>query len=145
MRPILRRTALAALALAAACSSTDPNRYVRELGFLQLHESPIEVAVPQAVRAGEEFTISVVTRGGGCTNVGDTETTGSGTTVDVRPYDLRIEGPDVACPDILRGLTHQVPWRFDAPGTYTVRVHGRREPQMDVITVTRTVTVQPAG
>lgn len=142
MRSILRRTSLAALALAAACSSTGANREVRELGSIDYYETAVEVTVPATVHAGAPFTVRVVTWGGGCTRAGDTEATVSGAVADVSPYDLRIDGPGVACPDILRSLTHEATLRFDAPGTATVRVHGRREPSGDRLTVTRTVTVQ---
>jgi hypothetical protein len=145
MRSIFLRTCLATAALAAACSPTDPDRQVREPGFLEYYASPVEVTVPETVRAGEPFTVRAVTRGGGCTSAGDTEVAVSGATADVSPYDLRAEGPNIACPDILRALPHEVTVRFDTPGTATVRVHGRREPGLETITVTRTVTVQPAG
>lgn len=145
MRTLLRRTGLAALALAAACSPAEPGAPVRELGYIEYYETPVEVTVPATARAGAPFTIRVVTWGGGCTSAGDTEATVSGAAADVSPYDLRVDDPGVACPDILRSLAHEAALRFDTPGTATVRVHGRREPGTDVVTVTRTVTVQPAG
>lgn len=145
MRSLLLAACLAALALAAACAALDPNRHVRELGFIEYYGTPVEVTVPATVRAGEPFAVRVVTWGGGCTQAGETEVAVSGAAADVSPYNLTITGPDVACPDILRNLPHEVTLRFDTPGTATVRVHGRREPGAETITVTRTVTVQPAS
>lgn len=145
MRHILRLTCLAAFALAAACSPTGASRQVRKLGTIEYYGTPVEVTVPATVRAGEPFTIRVVTWGGGCTSAGDTQVAVSGAAADVSPYDLELQGPGVGCHDILRALPHEATLRFDAPGTATVRVHGRREPGMDLLTLTRTVTVQPAG
>jgi hypothetical protein len=146
MRSIFHRTRLAFLTLAAACSPTaSGNGYVRELGFLELYGSPLEVTVPENVRTGEPFTVTVVTRGGGCTTAGDTEVALGGAAADVSPYDLTATGPNVACPDILRAFTHEATLRFDALGTATVRVHGRREPGGETITVTRTVNVRATG
>lgn len=141
MPSILHRAGLAAL-LCAACSPTEPGAPVRELGYIESYPSPVEATVPATARAGEPFTVRVVTRGSGCTSAGDTEARVSGAAADVSPYDLRQEGPGIACPDILRSLTHEATLRFDAPGTATVRVHGRREPGGDRLTVTRTVTIQ---
>jgi hypothetical protein len=141
MRSILLLACLAAL----GCSGSPTASTGRELGFLEYHGTSAEVTVPETARVGEPFAVRVVTWGGGCTEKGETDVTRSGTRVDVRPYDLTASGADIACPDILLRLVHEATVRFDAPGTATVRVHGRVEPGARTIVVTRTVVIQPAS
>lgn len=147
MRSILRSTGLAAaLVLAGACdsSTTTTTRSVRALGFLEFNGATGEVTVPVTVVAGQNFTVLVVTRGSGCTIPGDTELTQSGANVDIFPYDVTTDGDDVTCPSVVQNLVHQSSLRFETTGEKFIRVHGRRHPGNESITITRTVTVQVA-
>lgn len=147
MRSILRSTGLAAaLVLAGACdsSTTTTTRSVRTLGFLEFNGVTGEVTVPVTIVAGQNFTVLVVTRGSGCTIPGDTELTQSGANVDIFPYDVTTDGDDVTCPSVVQNLVHQSSLRFETTGEKFIRVHGRRHPGNESITITRTVTVQVA-
>jgi carotenoid cleavage dioxygenase-like enzyme len=143
MRSILLLACLAAAALGCSGSPVDldPNSE-RELGFLEYHGTPVEITVPATAKAGVPFTVRVATWGGGCTAKGDTEVSVSGSTANVRPYDITATGRAAVCTDILRTLMHETTVRFDTPGTATVRVHGRVEPGSRTVVLTRTVTVQ---
>ncbi|HST63384.1 MAG TPA: hypothetical protein VLK84_32030 [Longimicrobium sp.] len=142
----IRLTCLAALALAAACSgATDPDQGVREPSVIQFYDAPPEITLPATVRAGETFSVAVMTWAGGCSRPDGTETTVSGATADVRPYDFRFTGVEISCPDVSRNYVHETPVRFNTPGQATVRVHGIREPGGETVVLTRAITVQPAG
>ncbi len=146
MRTSIRLACLAALALAAACSgSTDPDEGVREPSVVEFYDSAPEITLPATVRAGETFTVGVMTWAAGCSRPDGTDTSVSGATADVRPYDFRFTGAQISCPDISRNYLHETTVRFATPGQATVRVHGIREPGGDPVVLTRTVTVQPAG
>lgn len=147
MKSFLRATPLAALVLAGACDSpsgSGGNSSVREVGYVQFRDAPVEVTVPATARAGQAFTVRVVTRATGCSSADDTEVLVVGFSADVTPYDIRTTGPNLVCGDEVQVFTHTAPVLFDTPGEATVRVHGRREPGDDAITITRAVTVQPA-
>lgn len=143
MRSIFLLACIAGAALGCSGSPVDldPNSE-RELGFLEYHGTPVEITVPATAEAGVPFTVRVATWGGGCTAKDDTEVTVSGSTANVRPYDVTATGRNAVCPDILRTLTHETTVRFDKPGTATVRVHGRVEPGSRTIVIKRTVAVQ---
>lgn len=146
MKTLLRLTCLSALVLAGACSesATGGSQSVRELGYIQYTELPVEITIPTTVRAGEAFTVRVTTRGDGCVTADDTEVVTVGTTTTVAPYDLRTTTPDQGCTRELRSFVHTASLRFDTPGEQTVRVTGRSFPGDAVVEVRRTVTVQPA-
>lgn len=130
----------AAAAVLAGCSVLDPDGG-EQPGLIQILPAfPVEVSVPQAVPRGELFAVGVATHGGGCLGKGPTRVRTSGTTVDVRPYDRHNGGR--VCPADAQIYLHTATVRFDQPGTVTVRFHGRSEPGSEMVTVTRTVTIQ---
>lgn len=90
-------------------------------------ESEAVVEAPDTVAAGEAFTVTVRTYGGGCTSKGSTrvEDTVEGGVL-ITPIDVTREGPDVVCPGILKRLTHEATLTFGATGERTITVRGRR-------------------
>ena len=130
----------AAAALLAACSTlTEPGG--EQLGLIQvLPESPAQVTVPATAVRGEPFDVTVVTIGGGCLSKGPTRTRTQGMTAEVRPYDVHNGGP--VCPADVQLYEHTATLRFDVPGTATVRILGAGKPGLELVTVTRTVTIQ---
>ena len=142
--PLVRRIALvAALALPAGCDALGPgfNYDVRPSILEAGPEDAPQVTVPAQVRAGEEFTVAVVTYGDGCSDRGNTESAAQRARVDVYPFDVYPKGENVACTRELRLHRHEVVVRLEQPGTGTVRVHGRRLPGGEAVTATRTLTV----
>lgn len=142
--PALRSAVLAAAVLAAACSPTGTDDLVQDLAFIEMEGQPAQVSVPATARVEEAITVSVKTYGGGCTEMGETQVTVNGSVANVTPLDREPTG-DVGCPRIVREFTHEARVTFETPGEAEVRVHGRRMPGGERFTVTRTVTVQPAG
>ena len=138
-RLAIRLCAGAALLAGTGCSVLPDDR--EQLGLIQILPSePARVTVPPTAARGEPFTVEVITHGGGCLSKGPTRVRIRGMEADVRPYD-RHTGENV-CPANVAQYTHTASLRFDQPGTATVRVHGRGEPGSELVTITRTVTIQ---
>lgn len=144
MRSILRLAGASLLAV-AACTPTSSDGHARELGNIHFQDGVPQITAPTAVRPGQSFTMTVVTWGGGCTTMGDTEVTVDRDTVDVRPYDLVEKGANISCPDILKTFSHQVTLRLDQPGMNTVRIHGRRPPETEPLLITWPINVTPTA
>lgn len=128
------------VAALAGCSLVGPDDRER-LGIIQILPSqPARVTVPETAEIGEPFTVMVVTHGGGCLSPGPTRVQREGMAATVRPYDVHTGG-DV-CPADVRLYEHTATLRFDQPGTATVHFQGIGHPGGEVVTVTRTVTIQ---
>jgi len=146
MRTSLTRRAGALLLLfaAAACSPTDADTF-RAPGILELYQTLAETAVPATAVVGQPFQVVVHTFGpNGCFSAGNTEVVKTATAVEISPFDLVRQGSG-ACNDLVYELRHEVQIVFSQPGTAMVRFHGVREPNGGIVTVTRTVDVQPAS
>jgi hypothetical protein len=139
---LLRRSTTAALLL-AGCSLVGSDGG-EQLGIIQsLPDKPAQVTVPATARAGESFTVSVMTYGGGCTEQGPTRVHISGTTAEVRPYDRDTGRND--CPANSVSYEHTATLRFDEPGTARVHVYGIGYPERNNLLITRLVTITAAG
>jgi hypothetical protein len=108
----------------------------------QYLRSPVLTA-PAAVTAGQTFQVAVTTLGySGCwRNAGDDVTNAVGRAI-IHPFD-RVQGE--ACTTALVEIRHVVFLRFDTPGTATIVVQGRSDPNEPAprsVTIERTVTVQ---
>jgi len=130
----------AALALLAACGITDPEEGERPGIIQMLPEVPAQVTVPAVAQAGEPFTVTVITHGGGCLTQGPTRVRTQGMTAEVRPMD--VHNGNTACTADVAQYEHTAILRFDQPGTATVQIRGTSYPGPDAITLTRTVTIQ---
>ncbi|HEX6371964.1 MAG TPA: hypothetical protein VF006_23775 [Longimicrobium sp.] len=145
IRRSLPRLAAAALLLAAACSSLEPPiNYPAVPGILELGPSdPPRIEIPGTARVGEAVTVRVTTYGGGCSRAAMMEIESDGAVIDLRPLDHEPpRGENVFCTRELRLLPAESIVFFTRPGTGTVRIHGRRMPGGEAVTLTRTVTVQ---
>ena len=126
----------AALALLAACSIMGLDDRER-LGIIwPLEQHYPQVVVPQSAQAGQPFTVTVTTQGGGCLRIGPTRVRTRGMNAEVRPYD--VHGGGNVCPTDVRPFEHTATLYFDQPGTATVTFHGRGSP---AVVITRTVTI----
>lgn len=126
--------ALLLVALAACESSVEPEPD-RFLGHVS--DSHETIVLPDEVVAGEPFTLTILTRGlDSCwRNAGETlETDGNSATVSV--YDKIV--PD-GCFTLIISINHEVPLRFDEPGTAEVRIRGRGDE--GPVTIVRSVQV----
>ena len=138
-----RAGALLLLAAASACSPTGPDTIVAP-GILELYDTSAETAVPPSAVVGQPFEVAVHTLGpSGCYSLGNTEVEQSARSADIAPFDrVRQDG---GCNDMVYELRHVVQIVFTQPGVATIRFHGVREPGGGIVTVTRTVDVQPAS
>lgn len=103
-----------------------PAREARVLGILDENANDALVA-PAAVRAGEDFQVTITTTGGGCERAGDTGVIVSENGATVMVYDFTTAThPGVACTMIFKQLRHTVTLRFTKPGEALIRVWGRR-------------------
>jgi hypothetical protein len=135
---------LAALPLTSGCSGIVATDFDQRLlpAFIEMGPSdPPLVEVPQSVRVGERFTVQVTTYGDGCTSKGSTQVNVTGREVQVSPYDFYRITEGGACTRELRLHVHQASVWIEEPGTATVSVQGRRLPDDQTVTVTRTLTV----
>ena len=138
-----------AAALGACESVADPETpdeldgLVREPSLLAgAVDSPNRIELADTVAVNTPVPIVVPTGGGGCIRQGDTESTVSGLTADVRPYDyFPPRSADVVCTADFRVLRHTATLQFSQRGTATVRVHGRLSPDRPTV-VTRSVVVR---
>lgn len=135
-----------ALAFWAGCGDglTGP-RDVPRPGIVEFHGDGPVVSLPASVTAGEEFTVTVRTFGGGCTSKGPTRVDTASSATRILPVDVTREGPNVVCPALLQTFEHRADLAFEEAGERTVRIVGRRvDGEVDeVIELDRTVTVEP--
>lgn len=112
------------LGLAAACSSsTGPT--VSRLGFLSRTIVPVEIELPDSIRARLSFDISVRTSGNSCMAFGGTEVTVTQQGLDFKPFDLFPEDEDGICFSDLIFFEHRASAQLTTPGIVEVRIHGR--------------------
>ena len=88
------------------------------------------IEVPETVSVATPFTVSVITKVGGCVRGGETEVEVIGSTATITPYDYSSEktqgGSDELCTTDLRLYEHVTEVTFDSPGASTVVVNSRR-------------------
>jgi len=99
------------------------------------------LVVPDTVRAGIPFTITVSTFGSSCLRPDGANAQVSGQTASVTPYDVT-PPPGLTCPADLRAFPRVVTLAFDTPGAATVRLHGRGF-STPTITLEETAVVAP--
>jgi hypothetical protein len=99
--------------------------------------------VPTEGAAGTAISITIKTRGGGCTRQGGTEAQVAGLVADVTPYDSFYVSlpPNTACTLELRTFTHQASIAFATAGAAKVRIHARSDVDGSSIVVERTVQI----
>lgn len=135
------RAAVVATALVLAtngCGIFDLGRY--DVGIIEYHGMTAEMAVPEVVQAGADFTVTLETFGGGCVGKSHTRVDAVGTSAIVTPVDEHSGAEN--CTADLRILDHSTLLRFDGRGSATVIVRGRVEPPGGVIERTFTVSVE---
>lgn len=82
------------------------------------------LVVPDTVRAGVPFTITVSTFGSSCLRPDGAAAQVSGLSASVTPYDVA-PPVDAVCPANLRAFPREVTLVFATPGAATVQLHGR--------------------
>jgi hypothetical protein len=122
----------------------DEIRRERQLGVIRLGHQTVVVEIPNAVTRNTDLSVTVSTFGNSCVDKGDTEVTTSGSSAEIRPFDIFVtHAPrNYSCADILRTHVHGATLRFSQAGLATVRVRGRIEPGGETMVVERQVTVQ---
>lgn len=128
--------------VALGCSSISGLDEEQVVGIIEHFSEPVMVQLPDTVAAGEAFTATVRTYGGGCTKKGDTKVEVNDLRATVTPYDVRVESNANVCTDILNAFQHTTTLRFEKAGTAEVVVRGRKQPGDEVVTVKRTVVVR---
>ncbi len=116
----------------------------RQLAIIEHYGDPVTIDLPQIVLREQPFEASVRTYGAGCVKQGDTELHMSGMSATLQAFDsFVVSMPSTfACVDILRLFSHSVILTFEDTGVATISVRGRREPGGDIITVSRSITVE---
>ncbi|MEQ1912878.1 MAG: hypothetical protein ABMA15_28945 [Vicinamibacterales bacterium] len=106
------------------------------LGLIEFYDDSSAISVPDTVDAGANFEVAFYTFGGGCISRGDTRVEVTRNTAVVTPTDMHADGP---CTLELQYLDHTTTVRLQVPGSGTVIVSGRSEP--DDRSVQRVFTV----
>lgn len=134
---------LVGIVLLAACSSpTDLSpKDGRVLGAIEHYGDGLRLEVPDTVAAGEPFSVTVYTYGAGCHAQGDTQIAQRTRSATIRPYDYAPRGSTI-CIDILRLFAHQAVLEFTHTGAASVTIVGRRHPENELITITRSIVVR---
>jgi hypothetical protein len=115
---------------------------------LQDQSAQDALKAPDAVQAGEAFTVTVTTVGNGCVRAGDSAVLLAESNAAVMVYDFTTATqPGVPCTAILKYLQHDVSLRFATPGQALIRVWGRKvgpstPPAGEPIVLEQRVTVQ---
>lgn len=112
----------------------------RQVGVIDFFEQPTVIAVPDTVRAGEDFQVSVRTYGRGCVRQDTTEVAVEGRLAQVVPYDLHSR--DGTCSDVVRAFDHAAVVRFEEAGEAEVRVVGKRLPENAMMVLAHPVVVE---
>lgn len=120
-------------------------RWDRQPGSADLSAPQILVA-PDTVQAGRAFEVTTNTVGmNGCWRAGGQNVQIEDRTVLIAPYDAH-SGAEV-CTEILLFLSHRSTLVLEEPGTWTLRVSGRRvrlgdDVRYEPITAEKTIVVQ---
>lgn len=133
------------LAVAAtACSPVEPrseqNLDDKELGVIVFYADPVRINVPDTVRVGVPFEVSVRTYGNSCVAKDRTEVRTEGGRVQVRPYDLN--ATKTGCMDILMQFEHTAAVTFNQAGVREIEFRGRSLPADTAVTIVRSVVVR---
>jgi hypothetical protein len=124
----MKRTALAAMILLAACSSngTEPDEWRRVVGQIEPSLSSVQaVRVPAAAVVNVPFSITINTVGSStCTRADGAAAAVAGQLALVTPYD-RIAPDGTGCTRDLRAFPRDVSLRFSSPGEARIRVQAR--------------------
>jgi hypothetical protein len=139
------RLAARASALAAgltACNALFGEGEHRVIGVIDEAGTSLDaLVVPDTVRAGVPFTITVSTFGSSCLRPDGANAQVSGQMASVTPYDVAPPS-GLACPADFRSFPRVVTLAFNTPGTATVRLHGRGF-GTHMITLEETAVVAP--
>jgi hypothetical protein len=112
------------LLLLALAGCNDDASYLAVVDFEGLH---VRLIGPPTVHVGQDFTVSVLTPGGGCIEADHADVVTEGPDTVILPYDVYVDpGRNGACIRILEYVTHVVSLRFDSAGTKTIRVRAQR-------------------
>lgn len=131
---------LVAVILVACGSPTKPDEG-RRIGLILGSPDDPHITVPDTVRAGVEFTVTVRTVGlDSCWEKAATEVGIRGLEALVIPYDIDRTEEYAGCWPMVVHLDHTANLRFDRPGTGRVTVRGREDDR--VLTFTRTLVVR---
>jgi hypothetical protein len=148
--PAIKSVFYAALLVGtSACDLFYPDEAVseRRLATIDYYSEQQAVEVPDTVSAGRVFLVRIRTFGGGCISKGDTEVAveeqASTPRVEITPHDYElVELPrNTGCTDDLRTYDHWALPLLNRVGVATVVFCGRRKPENDQITVTKSVFV----
>lgn len=111
--------------LALGCGIFDPS--FPEPALIIFYSDTAQITAPDTAPRGATIQVSVPTFAGGCTrSVARTETTVSGSLIEIRPYNETRRGN--VCTDDLLILTHTVGVRFNQSGLATIRVVAEQRP-----------------
>lgn len=84
------------------------------------------LTIPETVRAGQEFAITVRTLGpNGCWSKDRTDLVINGLAVTITPYDTRKTGRDIACTAMPVELMHTASLTLERTGVVEVTIRGR--------------------
>jgi hypothetical protein len=128
--------------LTLGCNSIFGPSEQRVVGVIEgLDTDAPSIVVPESVRAGEDFTVTIgTTWRNTCARKDATEVRVQGASATVTPYERVTEGG--ACGDMVQHFTHTATLRFAQPGTAEIVVRGRASHTGGVRTIQRSVTVQ---
>lgn len=127
-------------------TSGGANEHVTELqiGVIEHYSNPVRVEVPETVQRNQDFTVRVITYGGGCKAMGSTDVKIEGRSARIAPYDWEVTrmAPGKACTDDLVRYAHTATLHFSDVGTAQVGIRGRRKPSGDLILATFPVRIR---
>jgi hypothetical protein len=125
---IATTTILSVLICSLAFAQEIPQGAQRVPGvFAQEDAGNLIVVVPESVRVGEEFQLTITTVGGGCDFAGDNGVIIGNRSASIHVYDFTTAArPGVACTAIFKQFRHNVTLSFQEAGVATIRIWGRQ-------------------
>jgi hypothetical protein len=108
----------------------------RTVGWIG-YPDDLAIEMPEAVQAGEAFTVTVRTVGGnGCWQRHRTDVSLSGLSAAITPIDAHVRRRGTMCTQAIIDIIHEATLRFDEAGIAEVEIRGRDG------TAVRTVAVE---
>jgi len=131
--------ALAVLSVACHSSPIGPGAG-RVVGIIDAGQSfPQVIDAPAQASLGQSFSVTVSTFGNSCVTAAGADVTIDGLVATITPYDVVVGG---VCLEYLKAYPRVVQLSFGQAGAATIRVNGRSDYQLGLVTVERSLVVR---
>ena len=137
---IARSFSIVLAVLSIACHSSIEPGPGRVVGIIDAGQSfPQVIDAPTEASLGQSFSVTVSTFGNSCVTAAGADVTIDGLVATITPYDVVVGG---VCLEYLKAYPRVVQLSFGQAGAATIRVNGRSDYQLGLVTVERSLVVR---